>query len=187
MNGEVRPAVVEPLLEAAETIRLGPAVEDDGRERREHERTAACGQRRIGAEPGAIEPQACRPLADGRRRPLFGHERPQLERREARERAREHGEELDVAEPRLGAEEGAADQRRGDVGEHQQGERSRLLRRPPDQLEPRPDEQQPDRRPLTEPCGVGEGLHRAPREHAVERARRHVQWRDTLPDVADEP
>jgi len=62
----------------------------------------------------------------------------------------------------------------------------RLLVRVPDELEPRPDEQERDRRPDTEPRRVGKDGASPAGEEALEHPSECIQRADEVPDVGDE-
>src|SRR5947209_211371 len=114
---EERRVVEEPALESGEAVRLRPAVVDDGRERREHEGAAAARKRGVAPQAGAEPAQADGSLLRRRREPVVRVRRRELGGREAGEGAGEDGEELDVAEPCLGAVDGGPEQRRDAVDE----------------------------------------------------------------------
>src|SRR5437764_237160 len=61
-----------------------------------------------------------------------------------------------------------------------------MLRRCPDQLGPTPPEQQADRGPAAEPCGIIERSEFEARETSVYPACGCIQRADEIPDVADE-
>ena len=91
-----RRAVEEPALEGREAVGLRPAVVDDGRERREHEGTAAARKRWIAAQARADGAQEHGSLVRWRREPVVRARRLELGGRESAEGAGEDGEELGV-------------------------------------------------------------------------------------------
>ena len=183
---EPAPVVEEPPFEGGEAVRLRPAVVDDGGERRQDERAAAARERGVGPDSGAEEAQPHGALLRRRREPVVRRARLELGRREAGKGPREDGEELDVAEPGLGAEEGRAEDRRHAVDEHRGGHGARLLGRIPDQLGPAPAQEEHDRRPLPEPIRVRERRDAAPSQEPVDGARGRRQRADEVPHVPDE-
>src|SRR5207237_9143732 len=127
-----------------------------------------------------------RPLRRRRREPVVRPRRRELGGREAGEGAREHGEELALAEPGLRAEGGRTEERRDAVDERGRRDRPRLLRRSPDQLRPAPAEEQRDRGPLPEPRRIRKRREAAAGQHPVERPYRRGERAGEVPEVPDE-